>query len=41
MKAFILSCVAVVAIAIIAYYGLNAAGFSAQDVASGNSVRLD
>lgn len=41
MKAFLVACVAVVGIAIVAYYGLNAIGFSAADSASSGSVRLD
>ncbi len=42
MKTFILACVAVVAIAIVAYFGLHSAGFSTQEAAtSGASVRLD
>ncbi|PSL18721.1 hypothetical protein [Shimia abyssi] len=41
MKAFLLSCVAIAVISVAAYYGLHSAGFSASDVASGSSVRLD
>ncbi|TCL01545.1 hypothetical protein BXY66_2860 [Shimia isoporae] len=41
MKAFLMACVAVIGIAIAAYYGLHAAGFSASDKGSGPAVRLD
>ncbi|WP_435139967.1 hypothetical protein [Pseudopelagicola sp. nBUS_19] len=41
MKAFLLSCAAIVVISVAAFYGLNYAGFSTKDVASGASVRLD
>lgn len=41
MKTFFLACAAVVGIAIAAYFGLNAIGFSAADSASAGSVRLD
>ncbi|WP_269648228.1 hypothetical protein [Thiosulfatihalobacter marinus] len=41
MKAFLLSCVAIVVVAVGAYYGLNAVGFSTADATTGASVRLD
>ncbi len=41
MRAFLVACAAVIGIAIAAYYGLNAVGFSAADSASAGSVRLD
>ncbi|MGR3714488.1 MAG: hypothetical protein ACU0A6_15360 [Shimia sp.] len=41
MKAFLVACVAVIGIAIAAYYGLHAAGFSASDKGTSGSVRLD
>lgn len=42
MKTFILACVAVVAIAVAAFFGLHSVGFSTQEAgSSGASVRLD
>lgn len=41
MKSFIIACVAMIGIAVVAYYGLNAAGFSTQDRTAGQSVRVE
>ncbi|WP_406644810.1 hypothetical protein QEZ52_13100 [Aliisedimentitalea scapharcae] len=41
MKAMLTSFAAIVLIAIAANFGLERAGFSAQDVHSGTAVRLD
>ncbi|MGX9353218.1 hypothetical protein ACS3QZ_18645 [Shimia sp. W99] len=41
MKVILTSAVAIAAIAVAANFGLDRAGFSAQDQQSGSSVRLD
>lgn len=41
MKTFLLACVAIAGIAVAAYYGLHAVGFSTGEAATGASVRLE
>jgi hypothetical protein len=41
MKTFLLACVTVAGISVVAYYGLHTLGFSSTEVGSGPSVRLD
>lgn len=41
MKAMLTGFVAIVLIAVLAWYGLNALGFSAQDAYSGANVRVE
>jgi hypothetical protein len=41
MKAMLTGFVAMIVIAGVAWYGLNEAGFSAKEVGSSDSVRLD
>jgi len=41
MKSMYLAFLSIVAIAVLADYGLQNAGFSAQEVTSGPAVRLD
>ena len=41
MKTFLLACVTVAGISVVAYYGLHAMGFSSTETGIGPSVRLD
>jgi hypothetical protein len=41
MNAMLTGFIAIIAISVVSWYGLNEAGFSAADVNSGSNVRLD
>ncbi len=41
MKSFLLACLAIVAIAVLANVGLGSAGFSSQDQSTSASVRVE